>query len=275
MSMDDFLLISVKSHRGPHLADKANQRLRWLLHCRFCEERVFLPKQKAPIENPYNLLPCKCNSEKPGKTAVELGPLWSGPIFNPTFLSKIKSSAQESDLSAKTMLLLDTMMEEAGCIIATGENNSNLLDENLNNPNKESLDLKREEFSDNLSDEKCGNKTSEVSDNQSESVHEKSAGEKRLHEDCPDQPAKRLKRANVNNIEETDLWSHSFLPFYYNTHRWKVSHTKLPKVTTLVQLLKSDGYKATKTHFDPKSVRTDANLIQIKQTLDKHCSVKH
>lgn len=36
-------------------------------------------------ENPYRQLPCNCHGSMPGKTAIELGPLWYVPKHNNIF----------------------------------------------------------------------------------------------------------------------------------------------------------------------------------------------
>ncbi|GFO04705.1 tRNA (guanine(26)-n(2))-dimethyltransferase [Plakobranchus ocellatus] len=76
VSQEDFLLIAVRVHRGQKAVDSSLDNVAHLLHCRFCEERTFLPNQLAPIDNPYSLLSCSCKSTNVGKTAIILGPMW-------------------------------------------------------------------------------------------------------------------------------------------------------------------------------------------------------
>ena len=48
VSQEDYLLIAMKVHRGQKAVDFSLNNICQLLHCRFCEERVFLSNQLAP-----------------------------------------------------------------------------------------------------------------------------------------------------------------------------------------------------------------------------------
>jgi len=74
-----------------------------------------MPDTKAPVEEPYGLLPCDCNKNFPGKTAVELGPLWAGPLFDADYLDQMKNQAKQLKLSNRVQNLLDLMISESKC----------------------------------------------------------------------------------------------------------------------------------------------------------------
>ncbi|ESP04823.1 hypothetical protein LOTGIDRAFT_184794 [Lottia gigantea] len=273
-SVDDFLLLCVKVHRGPHIADASNQNLRSVLHCRMCEERVILEKQKAPVENPYLLLPCTCNKEKIGKTAVVLGPIWAGPIFKPDFLVKMKNSSESLNLDKKSLSVLNAILDEVEDSIETRAENSECNEEEVVDK-----DTKCDQNTKQTENESVTNKNLESYTTKDNREH--NGGTQNLKRPLDDNensnsPTKRPKRVDLKNKSEKELWDHHFIPFYYNTHRWKMDAAKkLPKLAELIQLLKSDGFRASRTHFDSKCIRTDASLKQIAQTLKSHCNVYH
>ncbi|XP_039667447.1 TRMT1-like protein [Perca fluviatilis] len=78
VALEHFVLVVVRVLRGPTQADESAKKLRKLLHCQWCEERVFL-RQGTMVDDS---LPCNCHGSLPGRTAVQLGPLWCGPLFN-------------------------------------------------------------------------------------------------------------------------------------------------------------------------------------------------
>ncbi len=49
------------------------------------------------------------------------------------------------------------------------------------------------------------------------------------------------------------------IPFYYNTH--KIYKGNVPKVEDIIERLRKEGYVASRTHFDPNGIRTNAELI--------------
>ena len=61
-------------------------------------------------------------------------------------------------------------------------------------------------------------------------------------------------------IEETDT------PFYYDTHKVaKELKIELKTIEHIIENLKKQGYHATRTHFSPTSIKTDANIKDIKK----------
>jgi tRNA G26 N,N-dimethylase Trm1 len=64
--------------------------------------------------NPYDVLPCNCHLSHPGKTALELGPLWSGALFDTNFLRLMLAQEQLTWIT-DTKEILEKMLEEALC----------------------------------------------------------------------------------------------------------------------------------------------------------------
>lgn len=54
VALEHFVLVVVRVLRGPTQADEAAKRLRQLLHCQWCEERVFL-KPGSMVEGKLGL----------------------------------------------------------------------------------------------------------------------------------------------------------------------------------------------------------------------------
>jgi len=61
--------------------------------------------------------------------------------------------------------------------------------------------------------------------------------------------------------------SEAHLPFYYNLHNFGSGN--IPKVKKVVQLLKEEGYTSTRTHFEPKAIRTNAPVQAVQAILEK------
>lgn len=54
VALEHFLLVVVRVLRGPTQADETAKKLRQLLHCQWCEERVFL-KPGSMVEGKYSI----------------------------------------------------------------------------------------------------------------------------------------------------------------------------------------------------------------------------
>uniref|UniRef100_A0A667WU08 tRNA (guanine(26)-N(2))-dimethyltransferase n=1 Tax=Myripristis murdjan TaxID=586833 RepID=A0A667WU08_9TELE len=114
VALEHFVLVVVRVLRGPTQADESAKRLRQLIHCQWCEERVFLKQGSMVDDNLYNQLPCNCHGSMPGKTAVELGPLWSGPLFNTGFLRGMLFAAVQHSMD-DIQTLVKTLICESEC----------------------------------------------------------------------------------------------------------------------------------------------------------------
>uniref|UniRef100_A0A665WCE1 tRNA (guanine(26)-N(2))-dimethyltransferase n=1 Tax=Echeneis naucrates TaxID=173247 RepID=A0A665WCE1_ECHNA len=110
VALEHFVLVVVRVLRGPMQADESAKKLRKLVHCQWCEERVFL-KLGTMVDD---TLPCNCHGSLPGKTAVQLGPLWAGPLFNTGFLRRMLSAAVHHSMD-DVQPLVKTLICESEC----------------------------------------------------------------------------------------------------------------------------------------------------------------
>ncbi|CAI9735946.1 TRMT1 [Octopus vulgaris] len=113
--VEPFVLVVIKVQRGPYYADMCSLKVRPLIHCQICEERAFCPEMRASVENLYDLLPCDCQSETPGKTALKLGPMWCDNIFNAKFVEQMISVARDMKLSERLEAQLSSIFNECIC----------------------------------------------------------------------------------------------------------------------------------------------------------------
>ncbi|XP_048168205.1 TRMT1-like protein [Corvus hawaiiensis] len=235
VALEHFVLVVVRVLRGPTPADDSAKKVRYLIHCQWCEERVFQKEGNMVEENPYQQLPCDCHGSMPGKTAVLLGPLWSGALFNTGFLRRMLLEAVQYGLD-EAQPLLKTLVCEAECTTLKHFSTHSPGDEN-----------KQEE---------CGVyiKTSNTSA-ESYLVHGKRKSEEVLRS--------AAKRQRAEHSAEHP-------PFYYNIHRHSIKGMNMPKLNKFLNYLSEAGYRVSRTHFDPMGVRTNAPLVQFKTVLMKY-----
>ncbi|NWS32506.1 TRM1L protein, partial [Polioptila caerulea] len=235
VALEHSVLVVVRVLRGPTPADDSAKKVRYLIHCQWCEERVFQKEGNMVEENPYQQLPCDCHGSMPGKTAVLLGPLWSGALFNTGFLRRMLLEAVQYGLD-EAQPLLKTLICEAECTTPKHFSTHSPGDEN-----------KQEE---------CGVyiRTSNTSA-ESCLVHGKRKSEEVLRG-----PAKRQRAEH----------SAEHPPFYYNIHRHSIKGMNMPKLNKFLNYLSEAGYRVSRTHFDPMGVRTNAPLAQFKTVLIKY-----
>ncbi|NWI75256.1 TRM1L protein, partial [Dryoscopus gambensis] len=235
VALEHFVLVVVRVLRGPTAADDSAKKVRYLIHCQWCEERVFQKEGNMMEENPYQQLPCDCHGSMPGKTAVLLGPLWSGALFNTGFLRRMLLEAVQYGLD-EAQPLLKTLVCEAECTTLKHFSTHSPGDEN-----------KQEE---------CGVyiKTPNTSA-ESYLVHGKRKGEEVLR------GAAKRQRAELSTEHP---------PFYYNIHRHSIKGMNMPKLNKFLNYLSEAGYRVSRTHFDPMGVRTNAPLAQFKTVLMKY-----
>ncbi|NWR08613.1 TRM1L protein, partial [Paradoxornis webbianus] len=232
VALEHFVLVVVRVLRGPTPADDSAKKVRYLIHCQWCEERVFQKEGSMVEENPYQQLPCDCYGSMPGKTAVLLGPLWSGALFNTGFLRRMLLEAMEYGLD-EAQSLLKTLISEAECTPPKHLSTHSPGDEN-----------KQEE---------CGvyirtpNASAECY-----LVHGKRKSEEVLRSTA--------KRQRPEHSAEHP-------PFYYNIHRHSIKGMNMPKLNKFLTYLSEAGYRVSRTHFDPMGVRTNAPLAQFKTVL--------
>uniref|UniRef100_A0A3B5LJ99 tRNA (guanine(26)-N(2))-dimethyltransferase n=1 Tax=Xiphophorus couchianus TaxID=32473 RepID=A0A3B5LJ99_9TELE len=110
VALEHFVLVVVRVLRGPTQADESAKKLRKLVHCQWCEERMFLKLGNMVDDT----VPCHCHGSLPGKTAVQLGPLWAGPLFNTGFLRRMLSAAVQHSMD-DVQPLVKTLICESEC----------------------------------------------------------------------------------------------------------------------------------------------------------------
>ncbi|XP_014742223.1 PREDICTED: TRMT1-like protein isoform X1 [Sturnus vulgaris] len=235
VALEHFVLVVVRVLRGPTPADDSARKIRYLIHCQWCEERVFQKEGNMMEENPYQQLPCDCHGSMPGKTAVLLGPLWSGALFNTGFLRRMLLEAVQYGLD-EAQPLLKTLVCESECTTPKPFSTHSPGDEN-----------KQEE---------CGVyiRTPNIS-TESYLVHGKRKSEEVLRG--------AAKRQRAEHSAEHP-------PFYYNIHRHSIKGMNMPKLNKFLNYLSEAGYRVSRTHFDPMGVRTNAPLVQFKTILMKY-----
>ncbi|XP_041913988.1 TRMT1-like protein [Alosa sapidissima] len=234
VALEHFVLVVVRVLRGPTQADEASKRLRQLLHCQWCEERVFLKPGSMVEESLYRQLPCQCHGSMPGKTAVELGPLWSGPLFNTGFLRRMLVAAVQHSME-DLQPLLKTLICEADCTT-----------------------VKSFSVTGTPGLVECGVviKTLQKVEEADSNDH---SGKRKPGEDSGSVVKKLKTEASQDHP-----------PFYYSIHRHSIRGMNMPKLNKFLQYLTEAGFRVSRTHFDPTGVRTDATLEQFKSVLTKY-----
>ncbi|KAM8816401.1 TRMT1-like protein isoform 4-T4 [Rhynchonycteris naso] len=114
VALEHFVLVVVRVLRGPTSADETAKKIQYLIHCQWCEERIFQKDGNMVEENPYRQLPCNCHGSMPGKTAIELGPLWSSSLFNTGFLKRMLFESFRHGLD-DIQTLIKTLIFESEC----------------------------------------------------------------------------------------------------------------------------------------------------------------
>ncbi|XP_036437326.1 TRMT1-like protein [Colossoma macropomum] len=236
VALEHFVLVVVRVLRGPTQADESAKKLRQLLHCQWCEERVFLKPGSMVEENLYRQLPCQCHGSMPGKTAVELGPIWSGSLFNTGFLRRMLVAAVQHSME-DIQPLVKTLICEADCTTlksfsVTGHS---------------------------------------VLANQVECGVVIKTLQKVEEADTADQSGKRKSEEPSNVVKKLKSDASLEHPaFYYSIHRHSIRGMNMPKLNKFLQYLTEAGFRVSRTHFDPTGVRTDATLEQFKSVLTKY-----
>ncbi|KAJ7415316.1 TRMT1-like protein isoform X2 [Pitangus sulphuratus] len=235
VALEHSVLVVVRVLRGSSTADNSAKKIQYLIHCQWCEERIFQKEGNMVEENPYQQLPCDCHGSMPGRTAVVLGPLWSGSLFNTGFLRRMLLEAGQYGLD-EAQPLLKALVCEAECTTLKHFSTHGPGDEN-----------KQEE---------CGVyiKTSSTSA-ESYVVPGKRKGEEVIRG--------AAKRQRAEHSAEHPA-------FYYNMHRHSIRGTNMPKLNKFLNYLSEAGYRVSRTHFDPMGVRTNAPLAQFKAVLMKY-----
>ncbi|XP_060933825.1 TRMT1-like protein isoform X2 [Limanda limanda] len=231
VALEHFVLVVVRVLRGPAQADESAKKLRKLVHCQWCEERVFLRLGNMVDET----LPCNCHGSLPGRTAVYLGPLWAGPLFNTGFLRRMLAAAVQHSMD-DIQPLVKTLICESDCTS---------LKSLMHGPSA-------------FNQVECGVVI--------KTLH---SGE----ESGPDPSGKRKSGEESGGNLVKKLKSDASLehpPFYYSIHRHSIRGMNMPKLNKFLLYLMEAGFRVSRTHFDPTGIRTDAKLEQFKSVLTKY-----
>ncbi|KAM5145145.1 TRMT1-like protein isoform 1-T1 [Callospermophilus lateralis] len=235
VALEHFVLVVVRVLRGPTSADETAKKIQYLIHCQWCEERIFQKDGNMVEENPYRQLPCNCHGSMPGKTAIELGPLWSSSLFNTGFLKRMLFESLHHGLD-EIQTLIKTLIFESEC---TPQSQFSV--HASSNPNKQ---------------EENGVFIKTTDDVTTDYIAQ---GKRRSNEII----------TNLAKKQKTDV-STEHPPFYYNIHRHSIKGMNMPKLKKFLCYLSQAGFRVSRTHFDPMGVRTDAPLMQFKSILLKY-----
>ncbi|XP_068118483.1 TRMT1-like protein [Hyperolius riggenbachi] len=233
VALEHFVLVIVRVLRGPTPTDDSIKMINNLIHCHWCEERVFQKEGNMLEENPYNQLPCDCHESMPGRSAVLLGPVWSGSLFSSGFLRRMHSEAVSRDIG-EIQALLKTLICECECTTL-----KQFSAQPSQYSQEESGIFIKIPGTDVLSDPG-----------------------KRKRQDINTQVTKRLK---ADSRAEHP-------PFYYSIHRHTIGGLNIPKLNKILQYLSEAGFQVSRTHFDPTGIRTSAPLATLKAILEKNSS---
>uniref|UniRef100_A0A665WB90 tRNA (guanine(26)-N(2))-dimethyltransferase n=1 Tax=Echeneis naucrates TaxID=173247 RepID=A0A665WB90_ECHNA len=233
VALEHFVLVVVRVLRGPMQADESAKKLRKLVHCQWCEERVFL-KLGTMVDD---TLPCNCHGSLPGKTAVQLGPLWAGPLFNTGFLRRMLSAAVHHSMD-DVQPLVKTLICESECTTFKSL---------VHGPSAL------------MNQVECGVVIKTLQSGEECNIHASSAGKRKTGEDSGNVVKKLKSDASLEHP-----------PFYYSIHRHSIRGMNMPKLNKFLQYLTEAGFRVSRTHFDPTGVRTDATLEQFKSVLTKY-----
>ncbi|XP_039591668.1 TRMT1-like protein isoform X1 [Polypterus senegalus] len=238
VALEHFVLVVVRVLRGSTQADESVKKIRRLLHCQWCEERVFL-KDGSMVEDLYRQLPCDCNRSMPGKTAVELGPLWSGSLFNIGFLRRMMAKAAQHGIT-EIQQVLKALVCEAECTIL----------KTVSTPGSGS--------------QSCSESGLAIVPSQKP--------DDVVNSDASSQQGKRkTTEASGTAVKRQKFEASLEHPsFYYSIHRHSIRGMNMPKLNKFLQYLTEAGFRVSRTHFDPTGIRTDATLGQFKSVLAEY-----
>ncbi|XP_061748316.1 TRMT1-like protein isoform X7 [Nerophis ophidion] len=232
VALEHFVLVVVRVLRGPTQADESAKKLKKLVHCQWCEERIFL-KQGNLVDG---TLPCKCHGSLPGKTAVQLGPLWSGALFNTGFLRKMLLAATQHNMD-NIQTLVKTLICESECTtLKPVIHGAPAL----------------------INQVECG-VIIRTLQSEEEACPADSSGKRKAGEESSNAVKKLKPDASLEHP-----------PFYYSIHRHSMRGMNMPKLNKFLQYLREAGFRVSRTHFDPTGVRTDATLEEFKSVLSKY-----
>ena len=227
--------IVFKVLRGSRFGESSMSCLNYLSHCQVCQARMFIPDDLYVIDS--SKLPCMCQCSSDGIKApiLMLGPIWSGEIFNKVFLLKLRREMKSLQMPNVHQTLIDLLIIESACC-SSNTSESELIEETkktcykLNEavePNKKRVKLEQGAEESTISSSNCTNGVKESS--------------------------------NGPVLKPT--------PFYFDVQNHSVKGGNPPTRASVINKLRSDGHRASRTHFGPRCVRTSADLIAFKEAL--------
>ncbi|XP_019064142.1 TRMT1-like protein isoform X3 [Fukomys damarensis] len=215
VALEHFVLVVVRVLRGPTSADETAKKIQYLIHCQWCEERIFQKDGNMVEENPYRQLPCNCHGSMPGKTAIELGPLWSSSLFNTGFLKRMLFESVHHGLD-DIQTLIKTLIFESEC--TPQSQFSDHAPSNLNKQEENGVSVKTtDDTTDNIAQGK--RKSSEMITN-------------------------LIKKQKTDVITEHP-------PFYYNIHRHSIKGMNMPKLKKFLCYLSQAGFRCCRSNLEP------------------------
>lgn len=258
---EHFIQVAVSVRRGATYADRSISHIHEVITCTHCQSfAVNGGDAFCRNESPYECLPCDCHTQLKSNAAVMVGPVWCGDIFEAAFVARMSSFAQQAGLSEQAQSLLEVIHDEAvlGCVQAATE--SSCPDHTV-----------RQSSNDDREDDATATKRLRLCSSLDETVNTGSSSD-RLQD---------TSAAKCSSTKDAEMlrpvarpYSHGPM-FYYCPHRRRLKNVNIPKMTTLVKLLRTEGFLAAVTHFDQRgAVRTNAPWKHISELLTKSFSQK-
>ncbi|XP_071505368.1 TRMT1-like protein [Diadema antillarum] len=248
VAVEHFVLVILRVRRGAGQADRSVGLVKHVLHCQMCKERCFVDNSLTVPSSLYPLLSCSCHQNSPGKTAILLGPVWSGGIYDPEFVGAMKTAGTALNRKGSHVHLLQTLYSEAVCSSLPSHTDATSARRTEGaKPNEETgtegCDVVERPLAAHAAQEDVSGARSVESDEEDLQPKRKRRKEG-CKEDCAGQPA-----------------------FFFSMPSHSVKDTDCPKISHLINCLQEKGFRASRTHFDPQGVRTDAGLAEFQAIL--------
>lgn len=272
---EHFIQVAVSVSRGAVHADHSISHIHEVIACTCCQSFAVNDRDTfCRNVSPYEHLPCDCRTWMKSDAAIMLGPIWCGDIFKAAFVAGMSSFARQARLSEQLQSLLTVIHGEAmlGCVEAA---NSSCTDHTVQQPPDDGTGtedataakwLRRSSSSQKLDDTvKPCSPVKIDSGSFSDGVQHTATAKCSSTFQTKDAGTLRLV---------TSPYSRGPM-FYYCPHRRRLKNVNLPKLTTLVRILRNEGFLAAATHFDQRgAVRTNAPWKRVSELLTKHFSQK-
>ncbi|XP_052226717.1 TRMT1-like protein [Dreissena polymorpha] len=328
VDIKDHMLAVVRVTKNNQSALSGLRECRHVIHCLICEERSALPYVHTPIESPYSMLPCDCNSTNPGKTAVLLGPMWMGELVDIPYTRKIIKTLEDDltshqkPLNSGLLELLRTLVIEGICpgpeelskvektelicgnptedgdselkngtvpcdqsaetvaigLVSPSNNRSSIHGQScetvsnntINSDIQTGVDCKIPDYDVLNPDAGTSNSCDKDGNRVQRKRDEEHAENYSLNEAGSSEKKSKLEGGgNVTDTADKDLVEYKPMPlFYYGIHNKRLP--KFPKLHRFVECMQRSGYRASRTHFDSTAIRTDANLRQLTEVIQKY-----